>query len=356
MGPIRWISLTAAIALAMGEGIGVAAAAGPVCTDLQVRLAALDSGNNQSAATYRSYDTAVNQQRAELDRATASARNAGCLGGFFFFQRRPDARCGQLMATINQMRANLSRLAAIRDQYAGDPNAVARQRNALLRQLALNQCGGNFASYGGGPGNRGLLATLFGQARIRTWGDGGFFNGNPYGTYRTLCVRACDGYYFPISFSTVPDRFAADEQTCQAMCPGQQVQLYFYRNPGEGPEQMVSTTGEPYTALPTAFRYRQQYDPGCTCGATRAGTVADLAAQAAALSMNGPPTPLAATVPTPVPVPAPTPGTDPETLANRAGDLSPAPVVPAEVSTAAGSPDSAGKKIRVVGPDYYVAE
>jgi hypothetical protein len=24
------------------------------------------------------------------------------------------------------------------------------------------------------------------------------------GTYRTLCVRLCDGFYFPISFSTIP--------------------------------------------------------------------------------------------------------------------------------------------------------
>jgi len=36
----------------------------------------------------------------------------------------------------------------------------------------------------------------------------------PSGTYRTLCVRRCDGYYFPISFSTTRDHLAVDEAMC----------------------------------------------------------------------------------------------------------------------------------------------
>ena len=36
------------------------------------------------------------------------------------------------------------------------------------------------------------------------------------GTYRTVCVRTCDGFYFPISFATVPARFPDDEKTCKA--------------------------------------------------------------------------------------------------------------------------------------------
>ena len=39
------------------------------------------------------------------------------------------------------------------------------------------------------------------------------------GTFRTICVRTCDGFYFPISYATSPDRFRDDEQTCQRMCP-----------------------------------------------------------------------------------------------------------------------------------------
>lgn len=353
MRSTRWISLTATIALAIAESTSVAAAASNVCMDLQTRLVALDrGGGGPSAETYRAYDGAVSNQRMEIERASTEARRAGCLGGgFLFSQRRPDPKCGQLVATISQMRANLDRLTAARDQYSSDPYAVARQRNELLRALAFNRCGGSYATYDGGSNNRGLLATLFGQGRVRTWGEDGYFRGNLYGTYRTLCVRTCDGYYFPISFSTVPERFVVDQQTCQAMCPGAQVALYAHHNPGEEADSMVSISGEPYTALPTAFRYRSEYDPSCTCRSATATVFAELSAQAASLTPTELPS-AAAIVPKPSPRPAA--GEDPETLANRAGDLVPTPIAVAAGPEVAGVTQP-GSKIRVVGPEYYVA-
>jgi hypothetical protein len=39
-----------------------------------------------------------------------------------------------------------------------------------------------------------------------------------YGSYRTICVRMCDGYYFPISTSTSRRGFASDEARSQASC------------------------------------------------------------------------------------------------------------------------------------------
>ena len=38
-------------------------------------------------------------------------------------------------------------------------------------------------------------------------------------TYRTVCVRTCDGYYYPISFSTNASRFREDEMTCRDPAP-----------------------------------------------------------------------------------------------------------------------------------------
>ncbi len=84
-------------------------------------------------------------------------------------------------------------------------------------------------------------------------------------TYRTLCVRTCDGYYFPISFQASSTRFPEDEQTCQRLCPAAEVALYTHRNPGEEVGQSVSLAGRPYRDLPTAFRYRQALDQACTC-------------------------------------------------------------------------------------------
>jgi hypothetical protein len=85
------------------------------------------------------------------------------------------------------------------------------------------------------------------------------------GTFRTICVRTCDGFYFPISYSISPDRFREDEMACQRMCPAAEVSLYTYHNPGEEMAQAVSLNGQPYSELPTAFQYRKSMSPECSC-------------------------------------------------------------------------------------------
>ena len=49
-------------------------------------------------------------------------------------------------------------------------------------------------------------------------GPGNQFGNLPFATYRTLCVRLCDGYYFPVSFSTLPNHFQRDAELCQSRC------------------------------------------------------------------------------------------------------------------------------------------
>jgi Protein of unknown function (DUF2865) len=83
-------------------------------------------------------------------------------------------------------------------------------------------------------------------------------------TYRTMCVRLCDGYYFPISFSATRDRFARDAKTCESSCGGQ-ARLFVYRNPGADVEDMVDLRGQPYRRLSTAFLYRTEYVAQCRC-------------------------------------------------------------------------------------------
>jgi hypothetical protein len=325
-----------------------------VCFSLEARLVQLEQSRGPSANA-RSYDASIAQQRNEIDRAMAEARRAGCVGGFLIFRRQAEAKCPQLMAAVDRMRANLSRLMRGRGQAGGDPFAAARERNEILRSLAMNGCGGTYAG-GAFPEMGGLLQSLFGQARFSFPGRGGFLDGVGFGTYRTLCVRTCDGYYFPISFATLPGKFSADAAACQQMCPGTEAALYVHRNPGEDTEAMVSLDGQAYTALPTAFRYRQQYDVACTCrSSTPLAGLADLSI----------PLPLGADGATELPgglaaVPVPrlrigATGEDPETIANRSGKLDPAAAPSPTPDVAAGvAPD--GRKIRIVGPaDFYAA-
>jgi len=84
------------------------------------------------------------------------------------------------------------------------------------------------------------------------------------GTYRTLCVRTCDGFYWPISHGVSRGRFYQDAKTCQASC-GTEARL-FYQFAGEtDPEAMVDLTGRAYTQLPNALRYRKALVDGCGC-------------------------------------------------------------------------------------------
>lgn len=88
------------------------------------------------------------------------------------------------------------------------------------------------------------------------------------GTYRTVCVRTCDGFYWPISFATTTDNFSKDQDTCERSCGGaKQARLFVYRNPGEQPEDMEDLDGKPYKQTATAFQFRASYNESCKCRA-----------------------------------------------------------------------------------------
>jgi len=83
-------------------------------------------------------------------------------------------------------------------------------------------------------------------------------------TYETVCVRLCDGYYFPISYATLRSRFTGDARRCEQTCPSRS-RLFVFRNPGETVQNMVDLEGRPYRDLPTAFQHLTAYNASCTC-------------------------------------------------------------------------------------------
>jgi hypothetical protein len=179
------------------------------------------------------------------------------------------AQCGPVNNQIQQMRANLdqitSNLERLRGGGFGDSDRDNQRRSVLLA-LAQNNCGPQYANAVRGQGS--FLDNLFGNNNPgnNPGAPAGDF-GPQSGTYRTVCVRSCDGYYFPISFATVPARFADDEKTCKSLCPAAEATLFAYRNPGEDMTQAVSINGQPYSSSPNAFRYRQEFNPSCSCKA-----------------------------------------------------------------------------------------
>src|SRR5262249_5870830 len=147
-------------------------------------------------------------------------------------------QCSPLDNQIQQVRANLDRILSDLQRLQGNSGEREGQRRSLLAALGQNDCGPQYRQYANaGPG--GLFETLFGGGNPLTSSDP-----SASGTFRTLCVRTCDGYYFPISYSTVPGKFADDEMVCRRMCPAAEVTLYTHRNPGEDVSRAVSASGK----------------------------------------------------------------------------------------------------------------
>ena len=112
---------------------------------------------------------------------------------------------------------------------------------------------------------------IFGETRKRSDAEmkrsvrqGGDRRKSNSGTYRTLCVRLCDGFYFPVSDSTRRERFSGDATQCEQRCPARS-RLFVHRNPGEDVDDMVDLQGHPYRNLPTALLYQTKYVADCTC-------------------------------------------------------------------------------------------
>lgn len=77
------------------------------------------------------------------------------------------------------------------------------------------------------------------------------------GRSMAYCVRTCDGRYFPISSYNEQSRAA----TCSNLCPASETKVFY----GSSIDNAASDGGKSYSALPNAFKYREQFVNDCTC-------------------------------------------------------------------------------------------
>jgi hypothetical protein len=75
----------------------------------------------------------------------------------------------------------------------------------------------------------------------------------PRGRSASYCVRLCDGFYFPAQ--------SANPSICASHCPATQTKLFF----GGAIDGATAQDGTRYASLRTAYAYRDQLDPKCTC-------------------------------------------------------------------------------------------
>lgn len=323
-----------------------ASAASRVCRQLEAEL----SGGGRTSTQARKNDAAIAKQRAQLQAAKRQARASGC--GFRLFGGSSSS-CAAINAKIEGLERSVASL-----QRKQQGPASGRSRAQIMAALRANGCRGEQTTTGG---PRGLLERIFGgAARQRELVDdappaqqpdtarrtpanaavGSRFSAPP-GRYRTLCVRICDGYHFPLSRSSRPSDFARDEANCQTSCPGTETHIYYTRPDGEADTMVSATSGRAYTELPAAWLYKRIGVPtpeGCTCTARKSGSALGVTARDADHT---------AAVPPKDKVGHPSPNGRPEAGADAE--------VTAETPAAARQ-DPGDRRVRVVGPLFLPAQ
>ena len=146
------------------------------------------------------------------------------------------------------------------------------------------------------------------------------------GSYRTICVRTCDGYYFPISFAAPRTRLKADAQKCTEQYPAGESVLFYHPSNGD-PGRAVTITGDRYSDQPYAFRFRDAFNRHCAArlhqGLASLGRRVLDELGAPALAQMEAAAPDLPTASIPIPIARRALSSDPETASNRAGALTP---------------------------------
>jgi hypothetical protein len=238
-----------------------------ICLQLEQRLVAEVQGTGEGREQLPKIEADIRDLERSLRSASARLDRSDCWDQFLFSKtlRTDRPMCRQLNAEVENTRQQLADLDRQRRQIMGSGDRSLQ--DDIIRELARNDCGQQYVREARKRDNaNNPFAMLFGGGEDEgPRGPTNQFGNLPFATYRTLCVRLCDGYYFPVSFSTLPNHFQRDAELCQSQCAAP-AELFYHQNPGGSVDQMVSFGSEqPYTSLKTAFRYRKEFVRGCSC-------------------------------------------------------------------------------------------
>ena len=338
---------------------------------LQIDNAPRSTGSGKNSTQAARYAKAISAQDVQIGKAKSQIRALGCSGSIITLGSGNKQSCGKLSAALKSMNGNMSKLKAQYSRLSGGSGGTVSSREVLRARFNAAGCnGGSRQTIEVKAKRENNIAAILGDtkakrenrknAAMRLEVPGLNFSGD---TFRTLCVRKCDGYYFPISFSTTKENFKRDTVACQSMCPGTEVELFMHKVPEQESEDMVSEKGEPYKAMSYAFAYRKEglgQDPACRCLAVQGIAVLNNGAegQAGIASIDGKPVEQPDAVETADTVPVPMPRADAlvdvvfdrEAIADAAGNLTDDDIIAIFEPQVAET--NADGSIRVVGPVF----
>lgn len=240
-------------------------ASGNICIQLEQRLVA--EGQNRGANPREAIgrlDQDYRQTERQLAQAQGQLDRGDCFEYFLFAKSlRNTPQCRQAAGTTDQLRRRLSELDQQKASIAS--SGERRVTDDIIRELARNSCGPQYVQEArrlDSNQSNPFWATEE-DSGPRTGGNQ--FSALPFATYRTVCVRLCDGYFFPVSFSTLPNHFQRDADVCQQRCAAP-VELFYHQNPGATVDQAISVkSNQSYASLKVAGRYKKEFVHGCSC-------------------------------------------------------------------------------------------
>jgi hypothetical protein len=263
----------------------VAAQMNPVCDDLRGRLADVSQTIGTSHET-RQYSNAIAEQISELAKTAGDMRDRGCSSESSSVTDADNAaECDEIQSSIDRMQQNLRYLKDRRnDASGGSDDQLRHEIESELRDSGCDQPTSsgsdttisNRTDASPQPEEQAMRADTFyppldESVPHQVFGGRNAF-GTPAGPYgasvRTVCVRTCDGGFFPMTPDATAADFQRDADSCAKMCPGVQTELFFHYLQRETTQMVSVSTGAPYSAMPYAFAYKKRL-PGekssCSC-------------------------------------------------------------------------------------------
>jgi hypothetical protein len=247
LAPRRLLSL---ILLALAVAAPGGSALANICRSIEAELAAIGRSAGNAAQAQR--------HAGESQRIHAHMRSIGCdRSGIFALGAPPPPECTALRGRMHQ-----------HQQAAASASGGEGRRRELMSMLVTHSCR---SSPRPAPRSEPIVAGLFDDGRrrasieVRPEEDVDaprFENRIRPVSGRTVCVRTCDGYFFPVQLRPGTGGAEGDE-ACQALCPASQTRLYALRS--REIADAVDTEGEAYEDLPNAFLHRKRFDPSCAC-------------------------------------------------------------------------------------------
>ena len=248
--------------------------ANPRCRELEAQLTTGSPNAGQDQLPRIEND--MHQADAQFHRVQSEADRSDCYEDMFLFGRslRRTPRCVDLDRQVQSAKATLAQLKAQRDA-AMRGNSPRGRRDDIVAELARNHCGEQYVHEQETQRSHNSSIFSFFSNEEQSSPDeppSSHFAPSPppgYGggssSFRTWCVRECDGFYFPVSNYASESHFQEDEAKCHSLCASP-AELFYHRS-DQDVDQMVSLNGRPYASMPYAFKNRKVYIRGCSCNA-----------------------------------------------------------------------------------------